>query len=78
MFKEYHKIDESFKNFNDFFDQFANGKREGAEIESRLIGYNNDAHLFWLGEDEYPFAYTFPRQIVNDGFIFYIREDKII
>ncbi len=73
MFKEFTKIDTSFKTFEEFFDEYADSKRIENGIDSRIVGQNGDATLFYLTEEEFPFAYTFNKQIVDNGYIFYIR-----
>jgi len=73
MFKEYTKVDGTFETFDKFFDEYAEGKRIGDGIDSRIVGHNGDATLLWMTEEEFPFAYTFNKQIIDNGYIFYIR-----
>ncbi len=73
LFKEYSRIDEPL-TFEEFLDLYADGKRGGSGLESRTVGNNADATLFWLDEDEFPFGYTFVRHIVEGKYIFYVRQ----
>jgi hypothetical protein len=76
MRREYVKREKSFKNFDEFFDEYAEGRRVGSGIASRYLGYANDVTLFWRDEEEYPFAYVFPATMNKDfetGYFFYIR-----
>jgi len=76
MMKEYQKLDIPFNEFNDFFDKYVNGKRQGNGIVSRYLGYANDVTIFWLTDEEYPFAYVFPKSFDSEfryGYFFYVR-----
>lgn len=80
MKKEYLKLDIPFKNWEEFFDKYGDGKRQGNGIDSRYLGYANDVTVFWFTEDEYPFAYVFPPSMdmnFNTGNFFYLRKPII-
>ena len=74
MQHEYHKLNISFNDFNEFFDKYAKGKRQGNGIYSRYFGYYFDITIFWFTENEYPFAYVFPKSQNDNGYFFYINE----
>lgn len=76
---KFFRIDTPFQDFNEFFDKYTNGKRHKNGIYQRYVGYMNDITFFWLEDEEFPFAYTFPRTVDEDfrqGYIFYIIDNK--
>jgi hypothetical protein len=63
MIKEYKPLDEVYDDWNDFFDKYADGKRQNDGIFTYFLGSSGEATLFWFEGDEFPFAYVHNRGI---------------
>lgn len=78
MFKEYQRLDKPFQDWDKFFDEYAGGKRQNKGINSLYRGSSNDLTLFWLEEEEYPFAFVYPvcmPTLEHElGYYFYVRQ----
>ena len=73
---QFKKLDVAFDTFNDFFHKYAHGKRQRDGLDSLYVGSSNDITIFWLKEEEYPFAYVFPEcytESFKKGYFFYVR-----
>jgi len=77
----YKILEKPYQNWDDFFDEHAEGRRSEYKkgIDQRYLGYAGDVTLFWKSEEEYPFAYVFPKSIdlnFQSGYFFYLRDIK--
>ena len=80
---KYKQLDEVYNNWNDFFDKYADGKRQNNGIISYFFGSSNEVTLFWFEGDEFPFSYVFNSGTYEingeykTGYRFYLK-DKIV
>lgn len=75
--RDYKILDKPYNTWDDFFDEHAESRRSGEGIDQRYLGYAGDVTVFWKSEEEYPFAYVFPKSInekFESGYFFYIKK----
>lgn len=65
-----------FDSWEHFYEVHGDGHTREEGIHEQWMGGMHEFTFVWRGDEEFPFAYVFPKREEEDGYYFYIKQNE--